>query len=71
MTQQQMTAQVRQCGLTAKVLDGEIRISRPLSWYRDAGLSHAEAVEQAEADAYYTNDRQDAVLTAESMQKWF
>lgn len=52
-TQKQMLAEIRACGLTARVCDGEVRINYP---------------ESTEETAYYTTSRSDAIATARKMQ---
>lgn len=54
MTQAKMIADIRALGLTVSVREGEIRVAHP----------------KAPASAgYYTNDRHDALATAEQMAK--
>ena len=57
-TQAETFRAIRALGLTAGLRDGEWRVSYPL-W--------AVGKVQAEAIAYYTNDRQDAIETARFM----
>lgn len=56
MTQTETIKAIRAMGLTCTVRDREYRITFP-------GLSR----DRAEAIAYYTDDRQDAVITARVM----
>ncbi len=52
MTQHEMIKSVRDLGMTCSVRDGEIRVN-----FKDG----------KEETAYYTNDREDAVTTAQMM----
>lgn len=65
MTKQETLSTIKAMGLSARCVDGEYRVTFPL----DAGLPRTEAIEQAEAMAYYTNDGQDAIDTAAAMLK--
>ena len=56
MTQAETLRAIRHLGLLVRVRDGEFRVTFP-------GLS----VERAEAVAYYTEDREDALGTARAM----
>jgi len=64
MTQAMMISAIRQLGVSVRVRDGEIRISKPLDAYLCQGATRDQAIAKAEAEAYYTDDRYDAVLTA-------
>jgi hypothetical protein len=61
MTQKQLIQAVRALGLVCRVTDGEYRISFP--------VSQAVTADRAEASAYYTDDRQDALNTAQAMAR--
>jgi len=61
LTQKQLFAAVRALGLSIRCADGEYRIAHKLGHYRDALLARQES------DAYYTNDRDDALATARAM----
>lgn len=54
MTQHDMMQRIRDLGMTVSVKDGEIRVN-----YKGG----------KEETAYYTNDRDDAVVTAQSMAR--
>lgn len=56
MTQNQTLAAIRALGLTARVTDGEYRVTH-----------RGVTPERAEAVAYYTTDRVDALGTARAM----
>lgn len=62
MTQKEMLQRVRALGLCASVRGGEIRVAP----FFGNGRAHRE---RAEAIAYYTEDRDDAVMTAGDMAR--
>lgn len=55
-------ATVREIGFTCRHLDGEFRLARKLTDYRNMSTQHQRA--QQELQAYYTTDSDDCIDTA-------
>lgn len=64
-----LLARVKGLGLSIRSVDGEYRVTYPVGDYLALGLTHREAYDRAEQQAYYTDDRDDAYGTAISMSK--
>lgn len=69
LRQSDLFARVKALGMGIIVLDGEYRVSFTLASYMALGLGKQEAFARLIAEAYYTDDRDDAYGTAIIMAK--
>lgn len=71
LRQSDLFSRIRGLGLTVTVLDGEYRITYPVSHYAALYPTKARSywMERQEVDAAYTDDRDDAYGTAIVMSK--
>lgn len=65
----ELFVRVRALKLTIRHTDGEYRIAHGLHAYEKLGYDYAQRVERNEAQAYYTDDTDDAYGTAIIMAK--
>lgn len=64
-----VTATIGELGLVLTRPAGEYRVAYPVRLYLVLGYSRAKAFKRQEAQAYYTDDPQDAVDTARIMAR--
>ena len=66
-TQAQAKAAIKALGMSVTVTDGEYRVTFPASRY--TGLDKRTVESNREASAYYTDDADDAIGTAQAMSR--